>query len=706
VKRISWPAGLLMAAILLAIVFGGQVASDASPLAGSFSDLLSALFGSGELATLPHALITLMVAVSVIGCLLQRRIIQCPPATISVAILSFFGLIILSVLVSSFKSTSVPIALEWSAYGLAFFATTALVGRRLGPRAMLATYFGGSVWVAVRGVMEYGQNKAIDPSWRIFAGWVNPNATAAALLIGLFAGLVLVAQSERIGALLSGLGVVLVVLAIALTGSKGGLLALGAGLAVFFVLTLVWSSPKSILKPALIIGLSVAVVLAMQFSQSAPASAPGGGSAPSALGRIANAGNTADQSAGFRKLLWQGQIDLMRENPIGFGIGTYRFWSARPGLTTQTHLGHQAFLQLGVEAGVLTPLILGIFAVLWLLRICRGVRKIPKENGLALAGVVATVTAIGAQSFVDSDLYYYGIGMPFFALLGLGLLLATDAVSPEFVPKTVRLSAVAFAAVIAIASLFMGYTEAVRARLRNDLATADLASAQAGSSLLASIAPYDGEALYLRARIAPAGPERLELATKTCVSAPSPRNLRFLAREQLAKGDQESAISTLNRALLTDPSNFPTLSELLELYRTAGNEEAARQVAERLVAVEATPYFQVRSLPEIVPVDTFKARLYLAGITKDVSKRVELLSGAVQGFLSYANSTAPTVRRALKDEPNGNYAGESLQSVNETLRYGQQAAEQLALAQRAAGDITGAETTEATARDFASKLSI
>ena len=397
---------------------------------------------------------------------------------------------------------------------------------------------------------------------------------------------------------------------------------------------------------------------------------------------------------------------MIRENPIGFGIGTYRFWSARPGLTTQTHLGHQTYLQLGVETGIVAPFILGVFGLLWLLRLGRGARSLPKANGPALAGIVATVAAIGAQSFVDSDLYSYGIGMPFFALMGLGLLLATDAVSPEFVPKPVRFAASGFSAFIALTGLFFGYTETVRARLRGDLASADLAGAQAGSSTLASVAPFDGEALYLRARIAPEGKERLAIATAACAVAPSPRNLRFLARLQIAEGDQESAISTLNRALLTDPSNFPTLSELLDIYKHSNNEAGAQQVAERLIAIESTPYFQVRSLPEIVPVDTFRARVYLASITRELPKRVGLLDGAVKGFATYANTTAPAVRRALKDEPNGTYAGETLQSVAEVLRDGQQAAEQLALAQRATGNKAGAETTEATARDFAAKLSI
>jgi len=706
VTRLKAPAAMLLAAILLAIVFGGQLSTDSSPLGGSFGDLWSALTGTGELATLPHALISLLVCIPAILCLMQRRIVQCPPAPISVAAISFFGLVILSTLVSSFKSTSLPIAVEWSVYGLAFFATTALIGRRQGPKAMLATYFAGSAWVAIRGIMEYGQNKAIDPSWRIFAGWVNPNATAAALLIGLFAGLAILADSDRLVTLLSGMGVVLIGLAISLTGSKGGLLAMGVGLVVFILLTILWSTPKLVVKPAAAIIAAILVVFAMQFSQTATQNPASGSAAPSALGRIANAGNTADQSSGFRKLLWQGEISLIRENPIGFGIGTYRFWSARPGLTTQTHLGHQSYLQLGVETGIVAPFILGVFGLLWLLRLGRGARSLPKANGLALAGIVATVAAIGAQSFVDSDLYYYGIGMPFFAILGLGLLLATDAVSPEFVPKPVRFAAGGFTAFIALTGLFFGYTESVRARLRNDLANADLAGAQAGSSTLASIAPFDGEALYLRARIAPEGKERLAIAAAASAVAPSPRNLRFLARLQIAQGDQESAISTLNRALLTDPCNFPTLSELLQIYRQSNNEAAAQQIAERLVGIESTPYFQVRSLPEIVPVDTFRARVYLASISREPAKRVELLGGAVKGFVSYANSTAPAVRRALKDEPNGSYAGETLQSVAEVLRDGQQAAEQLALAQRTTGDTAGAETTETTARDFAAKLSM
>jgi tetratricopeptide (TPR) repeat protein len=303
-------------------------------------------------------------------------------------------------------------------------------------------------------------------------------------------------------------------------------------------------------------------------------------------------------------------------------------------------------------------------------------------------------------------LYYFGIGVPFFALLGCGALLASDAVSPEFLPRPLRFSATGFVALVAAMSLYFGFTEVVRARLRADLALGDRAGAQAGSELLASIAPLDGEAVYLRARAASSVDERLRLTELASVLAPSPRNLRSLAREQGARGDNEAAISTLNRALLADPRSLPTLSALLNQYRAAENVEGARQVAERLIAVEPTPYFQVRSLPEIVPTETYAARLYLASITTSAKDKIALLSGCVKGYAAYANTTVPTVRRSLKDEPTGNFAGETLQSVNENLRRGQLAAEELAKAYYSVDDAAGGADAAAAARDFAAKLAI
>src|SRR5204862_536544 len=52
-----------------------------------------------------------------------------------------------------------------------------------------------------------------------------------------------------------------------------------------------------------------------------------------------------EQSSGFRFLLWKGAAKLIKSNPIGYGIGTYRYESARPGYTTETQLAHNTFLQ-------------------------------------------------------------------------------------------------------------------------------------------------------------------------------------------------------------------------------------------------------------------------------------------------------------------------------------------------------------------------
>ncbi len=697
------PIILLCVVLFAAPIIGGQLAVDAAMLTPGLSGLIAALGGNGDLGILPHALLGVGVVLAGAILLLSRRIVQTPNQRLSILILMLMAVIGSSVSVSAFRNVSLAEAAEWWVYGITFFVLVAGAGRQLGPKVLLSAIFAGTVIVAIKGIMEYGQMKAIDPTWRIFAGWVNPNATAAILLLGFFLGISLMLVMPRLGGLICGLGTGLVGLALALTQSKGGLLAWGVACPVFLVLLIMWhprgERGKSLLKVGAVMGLSILLIFAIVLRPVAGATpAPGqianSGvtgivAAPSALSRITNSGGSQDQSSGFRSLLWKGCLQLAQKNPVGYGIGAYRYESGRTGLTTQTQLAHETYLQLLVEASPLAPGLLLVVTGFWLWLMLRGAKNVPLESNLLRAGIVASVVAIGLHSLVDSDLYYFGIGLSVFAIMGIGMVLSSDSVSPEYVPTSARVGSVVLSGMVVLTLIWLGFGETLKNQARFNMnqigqeSSADRpviqGTIQDEIGQILALFPNDPEANYLASRVARTAGDREKFLRVAVQNGPSTRILRALSRELIAGDKLASAETYLNAALSRDPNNLLTLTDLLQLHQAAGDQPAALATAQRLVDVEKSPYFQIRSLPNLIPTETYTARVPLAAAERDPVKKAKWLQEAVDGFKLYLTTTVPEVRQAKKFNAANDYAGESPRRAIEKLTSAAGLAQQLSI---------------------------
>ena len=245
-------------------------------------------------------------------------------------------------------------------YAVAFLASCAIVGRKEGPKLLCAAFVAGCAVASLGGMWEYVTQP--DPAWRVMFHWENPNALAGVLVLGLFAALGLGFSSPRTISIIYLFAGGIIGSALLLTQSKGGLAgAFVGGLALFMFLGAYVRSNIGLKVGYLVAPFVLAVVLfvgltKVQKSATAapspdPATPPPPSGGPAPLGRVLNPMSTAEQSASFRFNLWKGCVALIKENPIGYGIGTYRFQSARPGNTSETKLAHNSFLQLAVEAG-------------------------------------------------------------------------------------------------------------------------------------------------------------------------------------------------------------------------------------------------------------------------------------------------------------------------------------------------------------------
>ncbi len=656
----------LAIAAFLAPLLGGQLSLDPQALAPS--GLLVAIFREPQGAVLGHFLILLPLVIGVLVALFRRAVLQVPHPRTVAAWVMFAVLLLASVAMSAYKFMSLQTLLEWWAYLVAFFAAVALSGRGVGPRFVVGAFAGGATLVALMAIREYAQQE--DPTWRVFANWHNPNALAALLVMGTFACLACIARNERnrLSMVAPALGATLCSVGMMLTGSKGGLVALAVGGMTFLLMSLPRGA-KPMGRALLLLGGTVAcgAILAnlIVASHRKPSStAPSGG----AFSRISNAGANQEQSSGFRKLLWQTSVDLIKDNPMGRGLGTFRYHSAKPGLGTQTQLAHQSFLQLGVEAGV-AGLAVFIFALgLSLFEVLRGSRGLPEESALLRTGVLSALVGLVAHAVVDSDFSYFGLGFAFFLMLGTLFQLASDATVPEFTPRGLRVLAGTMAALVAVGMLYFGVVDVKLGTLRYALGASDARAAHEALDSVRSFAPGDPRVWALGARMAKDSEERKEYLNKVVALGPTPVAHRQLADVFLENNDDVGAERELNASLTLDPNNLFTLKRLLELAKRQDPDKAER-VARRLVEIESKPYFSVRSIPELVPTETYEARAFLAESLTGTAK-AEMLKPAIEGYLQYARTTLPPVKTFAKGNMDGDFGGVTLAQAQEKVTVG------------------------------------
>lgn len=667
-KNLSPPLLLLSVLAFLLPVIGGQLANDAVALEPGFFPTLAAFHGL-EIAGLQHFLLTLIGAAALITLVVKRHVLQVPHAWILGSLVCFEALILLSLLPSHYRWNGAANVCEWLSYGVILLGVVGGAGRKAGPVVILSAFVLGCVVTALFGLLEYSSMKAIDPSWRIFGGWYNPNALAGILLVGFVLALSLFAlQSNLRIRMLYGLGLLLLNLALLLTGSKGGLLCTVIALVTFSAIAGFYAGTgRKASLTAAAIGLAMLVVLGLGLKISSPSG--------SSLGRVTG-GGTSEQSAGFRTNLWKGAAALIKANPIGHGAGSYGPLSAKPGITTRTELTHSTPLQVAVEYGVQTVIACLLLLIAWAIYMFRGMKAMPSEVNILKAGVIAAVVATLANGLLESNLYYYGIGASLFLLLGIGLQLSADGVAPEFTFKGMRL-VLALVATVSTAWLFyFGFVGKEEANARYLASAGNIEGAKAKLDLLKGVAPGDPEAWY-RAGLLNRSVADIRMAVKL---SPSAKYLRALARLLLLNDQVVEAEDTLRAALALDPNNLSTNYQMIEVLDRKGDIDGAKAQAERMLLIEEKPYFKIRSLPEEIPTETFRARVYLTRFSKSPETSLSLLRPAVEGYTRFAEITVPFVKSMGEGGPI------SLTETEEELQSARQTAQQLIDVGRTAGD--------------------
>jgi len=743
--RLNPAAALLALSALLAVLIGGYVES--GQVERDPASILSELFVGNGVRGFQHVIIAAPILLVTAFGLFRRRVQQVPKQHLATALAAFFLFIGLPCLIAANKAHALEVWFEWLTYGCALFAVVANVGRQRGPLILLGAIAVGCLLIASFGVQEYGDQRLTHPDWRIFAHTQDPNVAAAMLLPGIFISFIFVASERRIVSFISILGGGLALFALLLTGSKGGtslglpigLLALGAtlvtgpsskriaflagafvlalaefacfvrnvawaglGVSLVYLVAAVMTLPDGKKTVPRLAGpfvvCSVFLLLLTVTSRPPAAQARAEGQLVSPVARVTQGANTAEQSATFRLNLWRSTLALIKLRPFtGYGLGSYAVESSRSGRVTPTVLAHETYLQLGAECGVL-PLLLFLYCgCAWFKAVWRGQSELPTGQRLQLAAVIAAVTALLAHSLIDSDLYYYGIGVVFFMLLGVGLLLASDAVTPELAQSKARVFVGAGSIGLLILLIVSAYIDTQKAFIKQDLAKQNRQDMEADVAAIGWTSGFDGETDYYSALLAQ-GPEQINELKQALALAPSPRYGRALSDAQLRAGQTTGAVASLLDALDYDPNNLPALLRLAKLYQTTGDTDKAVETAQRLVRVEKSPYFTARSLPEIVPTETYLARIEILAPNSSAPKqKADYLAEGVRGIAHYLKETVWRIVQSQKGGDTQPLVYGSAEEAQEILATGAAAAIEAAKLYRTMGDAKDAAEMEADA---------
>jgi O-antigen ligase len=396
-RSLPMVAGWVTAAVatVIAILAGGYIPTDPATLPESL--LGAALFGPGELPQVTRAIVAALVLGPYAWLLYKNRVVAIPSVRIMGAV-GVLGLCLVAAsLMSPYRYPALVSLAQWLVALGGLVALVALMGRGQGPPFLLAAITVAGGLLALRGIMEYSAMKSIDPNWRIFGGYQNPNALAGVLAACVPVSVGLTSTLKRPINIMAAAWTLVLVMGVVLTQSRGGFLAMGVGLAVAAI---VLAFQKDFRRA---IGWIVPLLLAVALTVSLSNRDFGSGAPGAPGGRLANVQSTEAQSSGFRQNLWRSSAELIAQKPLGRGLGSFRYEVGKPGLVTQTVHAHQTYLQLAVEGGVLALLALLAVAWFWLRDTLKNAKSLTDERRLRLVGVVGGVSMPMATCTITRD---------------------------------------------------------------------------------------------------------------------------------------------------------------------------------------------------------------------------------------------------------------------------------------------------------------
>ncbi len=470
---------------------------------------------------------------------------------------------------------------------------------------MLLSLVFSAGFIAFYGIVEYLRTWLVtgDPTWRIFSTFVNPNILAGFLATSIIPTFALFLLSQK-GDVILGFLLFAQIIALFLTGSRGGFLAL-AGAFLFFLIVI---ARLKMLIPLLKKGiplLLIAFVLAYFGGFIRP------------LGRRVAGGGTVEevQSSAFRVLLWRSTYMMIRARPWGWGGGTFELVYPRYAVGGFSRTTHNSYLQFASEMGIQGLLALLIFLFLLAFHIHKRHSTLPPSNAFLLGSCLAGGLASALHSLVDYD---WQITANFFALFLLG---GVSASLLELKGRKLDKGVAVFPFVALLLSLDLAISDYYLQTAKRAI-DEDPWRARECLKLSLRFVPFRGETKGYLGMLTLKNDQKRALALlKEAVRLrPYPPNLYQLGKVYLSLGEEKEAERWFRKTLEVDPHSLPALLALGKLLLGEKRTKEAEAIFRSILEIEKSSYELSK------PIAFFKepaypiAKLELAKMMKEVNR--------------------------------------------------------------------------------------
>ena len=335
--------------------------------------------------------------------------------------------------------TSFQTAISYCVLLFGYFLVANLMRTKTWLKRCINAFLTSSVFVSAYGVVQYFFVK-VDPSWidvnifpnidgRVTSTFGNPNVLAVYLVLALPLSVALLMNSKKTSKIVwYSLQVVLNLCCCVLTWSRGGWLGVIAAMIMFFFMYSHHTVTVTVLA-ALPIGLAVPYlgeILPQNF-----------------VSRFASISSAIDTSSRFRFGLWNGTIEMIKDNFFGgIGIGTDAFSNvyaayAVSGTESAIH-SHSLYLQIFLSIGIVgIVMFLGIIFLLFKNGFERMLRSKDRFAGSVILAGLSAIFGTLVMGAVDYIWYNMSIFFMFWFVFALVCAYASadrEEEEREFVP--------------------------------------------------------------------------------------------------------------------------------------------------------------------------------------------------------------------------------------------------------------------------------
>jgi putative inorganic carbon (HCO3(-)) transporter len=500
---------------------------------------------------------------------------------------------------------------------------------------LLSAILGGALIVAGLALREYLEHLKIgEANWRVFGRFTNPNFLASYLIPSLL--LTLAVSLRRPDdfkpvswALALGLVTATLAATITVTGSRGGLYSLAAGLVVF-VLVLVCRRAQIDREAWLRLGGLVALMAVVFVALSAPLRTRGAGMTgiklPPEL--CPDSARTAiGDSNQFRVLTWKGTLKMGAKRPVmGWGAGSYETAYAPHAIAGFTRQAHNGYLQLFAEEGV--PGVL-LWVLLLLVAFYRLLRALRAPEWFWLPGLAGALVASTLHNLLDSVLFVPAVALLIWALLGMATARSEE---PASEPEPARRGAArparshgrTVALVAAVLGIMLAGSQVVGLMLLKQ-GSAGMTPMNASERLetlrsAEKFLPWDLQVARMESRAyANMGLDHLDDAIReghrmVRIAPYRMPTYQWIGTLYRAQNRPDLAMETYKQGLRHAHYELMLLYAYSEVLHELGERAQALKVYERLVEVEASPVGQVRALSEVLEWRFARAHIALANV--------------------------------------------------------------------------------------------